>query len=204
MSILKRFHYFLFKDKRRKKFIDAVTQFQIAFEILIHSFLFLILIILVLYVNPMATMFSDYSLEAHQNALISLIEINSGKWLLFVLVALIVSYVSILFSHRICGPAYKLKMLISRYSERDLRMESYLRKNDYLSEVSEALSSLRDTMLEDAELFRRIIKEATSEIENINDDSLKNKLNSIIKEADGRLCEYKYQDQIQEKGEDSE
>jgi len=71
--------------------------------------------------------------------------------LLLVLVNVIIIFiVSIMYSHQIAGPAYKLEKCIQRIASGDLTFEIHLRKNDNLKELAAAINNMlgkfRDTL----------------------------------------------------------
>ncbi|MDD3377283.1 MAG: methyl-accepting chemotaxis protein, partial [Candidatus Riflebacteria bacterium] len=62
--------------------------------------------------------------------------------ILVVVNIIIVFVVSVMYSHQIAGPAYKLENSIKRITEGDLTFEVSLRRNDNLKELASALNSL--------------------------------------------------------------
>ena len=191
MRLVSKLINFLFKNPRKKKLIDFFTQLQIALEILLHVVLFAVLVILIMYISPLATMFSDYSLETHQDMLATLIKMNMGKWPLFILIAMIVSLVSVLFSHRICGPAYRIKSIIEKYALRDYRPSTNLRKHDYLHDLVDSLITLKGTIGNDVKTMREKVFELKKHIESIADENQKKKLFELSEELESVLSSYK-------------
>lgn len=57
---------------------------------------------------------------------------------------IIVFIVSVMYSHQIAGPAYKLEKSIKRITNGDLNFEVYLRHNDNLKELATALNGFLD------------------------------------------------------------
>jgi len=65
------------------------------------------------------------------------------RLLLLVLVNVIIIFiVSIMYSHQIAGPAYKLEKSIHRIANGDLTFEIHLRRNDNLKEVANAINGM--------------------------------------------------------------
>ena len=90
------------------------------------------------------------------------------RLLLLVLVNVIIIFiVSIMYSHQIAGPAYKLEKSIHRITHGDLTFEIHLRRNDNLKELAIAINGMLAK-------FRETIASAKT----LSDD-LANKLQSI-------------------------
>ncbi len=127
-------------ERRRKKFINSWAQLSIAVEVVLHSLLLLSLISLLLFAPPFVTMMSHYSVADHQAVARDLWEMNISKWPLFLVLAVFVGFISVLFSHHIVGPGYKFEHILHELNERNLAQTVILRKWDYLVEVQGELN----------------------------------------------------------------
>ncbi len=146
MGIAGQIKRYLFHDYRRKKIVDFVGQLQIAVEIILHVLVFYALLITILFVPPFATWLSDHALSTHQNIFAELLEINADKWPFLILALLILSLFSVLFSHRIAGPIYKLGNVLRKYSDRDLKQRATLREHDLLHKLVDPTNAFRQTV----------------------------------------------------------
>jgi methyl-accepting chemotaxis protein len=178
------------KNRRKKKIIDFIGQLQMAIEVLMHVILFGVLTILVIYMDPLATMFSEHSLETHQNLLAALMEINFGKWPFLIIICLVVSLSSVLFSHRILGPSYKIKMMLNKYASRDLVVPTYLRKHDYLMDLVEPMNDLRGTITEDISAIKEEISKLEKNLSEMPEGEAKHSALSALEGIRSRANSY--------------
>jgi len=183
-------------NRRRKKIIDIRTQTLIAVEIMLHALLLPVLIIILVALDPFSTLFSDLSAQTHFVTAMDLLEINSGKWPLLILLLIFIGFMSVIFSHHIAGPSLKFKKVFSEISKKDFSQKVVLRKFDYLKEMGEEFNTMMDILKKDM----ISIKESNDEISKMAeecstmDQSLKNKTDKIAdqsKNIDKTLGSYK-------------
>lgn len=158
--------------RRKKKFIDSKAQLLIAFEIILHSLLFLVLLSFVLFVPPFASWFSNQSISEHQAIAYSLWQMNFSKWPLFIGLAMFVGLISILFSHHlVVGPSYRIRTVIGSLIERDLTKLLKLRRNDYLKEIEQPFNEMVHRLRTDISLTIDKIKKIEAQLEELESKS---------------------------------
>lgn len=194
MKILTQVGDYLFRNRRKKKIIDFNTQLLIAFEMVFHVFAFCALIGIILYVEPLATLFSSYSANTHQNIVMELFEINIGKWPLFVGALVILSVLSVLFSHRICGPAFKIEKMLNAYGDRDLRHSTFLRHHDYLTSLVPPANKVRDTMTHDVAELKKLALELEELSQKVESEEEQQKMKTSLEQFRSILSRYSVSD----------
>ncbi|MFZ2956584.1 MAG: methyl-accepting chemotaxis protein [Candidatus Ozemobacteraceae bacterium] len=141
-------------SQRKNYFIAKGMQSKFAGTILLLVFLITIITACNIYVlgsfflNTKVTMSEGQSVESMLKLFI--MDLWPRLLLLILVNVIIVFIVSIMYSHQIAGPAYKLEKSIQRIAAGDLTFEIHLRKNDNLKELATAinamLSRFRDTI----------------------------------------------------------
>jgi hypothetical protein len=154
-------------DKRTKKFIDRWTQFLIGGQIVLHSVLLLGLLALFLFADPFVTMFSTYSAEDHMAVAKELILLNSAKWPLFLLLLFFTGAVTVVFSHQIVGPVYKLSRIFAELTQRKLNTEARFRSTDYFQNLAGQLNQVIDRWRGDVNLVVECQKKAQSLVDEL-------------------------------------
>ena len=180
----------IFRTRRRKKIVDFFAQLQIAVEILMHVVIFVMLTLITLYMDPIATWFSKYSIETHKDAISTLLEINLQKWPLFILILVLVVFFSVLFSHKVVGAAYKLNLMLTKYAERDLREKTVLRKHDYLFNLVPVLNRFKSTVNQDLLEIKKELKKMSEIASALQEGHPKDELKKVIQSTTQKLERY--------------
>ncbi|MBF0498634.1 MAG: methyl-accepting chemotaxis protein [Candidatus Riflebacteria bacterium] len=141
-------------SQRKNYFIAKGMQSKFAGTILLLVFLIAVITACNIYVlgsfflNTKATMSEGQSVESMLQLFFS--DLWPRLLLLILVNVIIVFIVSIMYSHQIAGPAYKLEKSIQRIAAGDLTFEIHLRKNDNLKELAIAINGMlakfRDTI----------------------------------------------------------
>ncbi len=147
-------------ERRTHKFINSWAQISIALEVVLHAILLVALIALILFAPPFVEMFSQYSAADHQAIAKELVQLNAGKWPLFVFLAIFIGVVSILFSHHIVGPAHQLNRVIGYLRDRKLDARLRFRKWDYLIDVQDGMNEVISAWSSDIQSIQESQKEA--------------------------------------------
>ena len=93
------------------------------------------------------------------------------RLLLLVLVNVIIVFlVSIIYSHQIAGPAYKLEKSIKRIADGDLTFEVTLRRNDSLKELATAINLMLGKFRETLAQARTLSEDIAAKLESVKDD----------------------------------
>lgn len=103
------------------------------------------------------------------------------RLLLLVLVNVIIVFiVSIMYSHQIAGPAYKLEKSIQRIANGDLTFEIHLRRNDNLKEVAGAINTMLSRFRETIAVARTLSDDIAGKLNLLGNDD---KFASLSKNA---------------------
>lgn len=140
--------------QRKNYFIAKGMQSKFAGTILLLVFLITVITACNIYVLGSFFLSTQATLTEGQTAEGMMRHFVMTLWprlLLLVLVNVIIIFiVSIMYSHQIAGPAYKLEKCIQRIASGDLTFEIHLRKNDNLKELAAAINNMlgkfRDTL----------------------------------------------------------
>jgi len=139
---------------RKNYFIAKGMQSKFAGTILLLVFLITVITACNIYVlghfflSTQATLTEGQTVESMMRHFVT--ELWPRLLLLVLVNVIIVFIVSIMYSHQIAGPAYKLEKSIHRISNGDLTFEIHLRRNDNLKELAIAINGMlgrfRDTL----------------------------------------------------------
>lgn len=155
--------------QRTNYFISKEMQSKFAGTILLLALLVTVITACNIYV--LGSYFYDSTISPSDGKTLSMVMSTflSTYWprlIILVLVNIIIVFVvSVMYSHQIAGPAYKLEKSIERITGGDLTFEVSLRRNDNLKELASALNGL-------LEKFRSALRNAKSLTNDIS-DSLK-------------------------------
>ena len=133
-------------SQRKNYFISKDMQTKFAGTILLLALLVTIITACNIYV--LGSYFYFSSITQNEGRTLSMVmesfirEFWPRLVILVVVNIIIVFVVSVMYSHQIAGPAYKLENSIKRITEGDLTFEVSLRRNDNLKELASALNSL--------------------------------------------------------------
>ncbi len=104
--------------------------------------------------------------------------------ILVVVNIIIVFVVSVMYSHQIAGPAYKLENSIKRITEGDLTFEVSLRRNDNLKELASALilcSKNSESLWQGQKLLQKISQKSSKFLKATTD---LNSLRQVLKNSE--------------------
>ncbi|MBF0547136.1 MAG: methyl-accepting chemotaxis protein [Candidatus Riflebacteria bacterium] len=133
-------------SQRKNYFIAKGMQSKFAGTILLLVFLITVITACNIYVlasfflNTKATINEGQTAETMMKLFI--VDLWPRLLLLILVNVIIIFIVSIMYSHQIAGPAYKLEKSINRIAGGDLTFEIHLRKNDNLKELATAVNTM--------------------------------------------------------------
>ncbi|MBF0407975.1 MAG: methyl-accepting chemotaxis protein [Candidatus Riflebacteria bacterium] len=133
-------------SQRKNYFIAKGMQSKFAGTVLLLVFLITVITACNIYVlasffmNTKATISEGQTAETMMKLFI--VDLWPRLLLLILVNVIIIFIVSIMYSHQIAGPAYKLEKSINRIAGGDLTFEIHLRKNDNLKEVAVAINKM--------------------------------------------------------------
>ncbi len=182
-------------ERRKRKWISSWPQFVIALEVILHALISCGLICVFLFVDPFITMFSEYSAQDHIAIAKELFYLNAGKWPLFLGLLVFVGAISVIFSHQIVGPIYKLRHVLFDLAKGKLDLNIRFRKWDFLSELETPLNQVITQWKSDLSSIRQHEEQALELLHQMargtpSKEQLKELENSLI-EIQTTLSRYK-------------
>lgn len=182
-------------SQRKNYFIAKGMQSKFAGTILLLTFLIGVITICNLYV--LATFYmTNNATGVEQQTVVGLFSATfSEMWprlLLLVLVNVIIVFiVSIMYSHQIAGPAYKLEKSLNRIADGDLTLEIHLRKNDNLKEVASAINRMLFRFRETMAKAKTLSVDISRKMAAVGDDDRFRVLNQSATELNQLIAQFK-------------
>lgn len=127
---------------RRVKFVDQKQQTRFAFEILVMMVLFPLLFYVLVTMKPFSTILLGKNAEVLSILFANQIEMIKSVWWVVLFVLIYVMLLSILMSHKIFGPIYRLKQAVQAKLNGDKEIYCKLRKGDYFMDFADLLGKL--------------------------------------------------------------
>jgi methyl-accepting chemotaxis protein len=114
------------------------------------------------------------------------------RLLLLVLVNVIIVFiVSIMYSHQIAGPAYKLEKSIQRISNGDLTFEIHLRRNDNLKELAIAINGMLGRFRETLASAKTLSDDISGKLQTLGNDERFASLTKNAAELQQKISQFK-------------
>ena len=104
---------------------------------------------------------------------------------------IIVFVVSVMYSHQIAGPAYKLENSIKRITDGDLTFEVSLRRNDNLKELAAALNILLEKIRNTLANAKNLTSDISTKLSALEDDERFSQLSASSKELNSLISQFK-------------
>ncbi len=104
---------------------------------------------------------------------------------------IIVFVVSVMYSHQIAGPAYKLENSIKRITDGDLTFEVSLRRNDNLKELAAALNILIEKFRNTLANAKNLTSDISTKLGALEDDERFSQLSASSKELNSLISQFK-------------
>ncbi|MDA2928356.1 hypothetical protein MYX84_00155 [Acidobacteria bacterium AH-259-O06] len=124
-------------NRRRYQFIDRKQQIRFAVELGLHALLFPMLFLILTLASPLATVLVGEDAEHAQPLLQLFVGFCLEHWWVVLLALGFVSYVSVLFSHRIFGPMRRFENALLQKKNNPLEpVRCSLRQGDYFHKFS--------------------------------------------------------------------
>lgn len=129
-------------NRRKTRLVDRHFQLGLAWSMLIVFLLFFFAGILLVFAPSMIALLTGESLEALEPAAAEFLVLHRRVWpaVLFVLVGMF-AY-TLLVSHRIAGPVYRINSVLRKMLDGDFPETITFRKKDYFQETAELLDRL--------------------------------------------------------------
>ncbi len=153
--------------RRTRVVVSRGAQLRLAADMLLHVAVFAALIGVIVYVDPLTTLFSSIPASEHRAAVEKLIELNASSWPLFLIAFIVMVFFSFIWSNRVVGPVFRLKRTLESFSEGDFSGDVSFRKGDYHSELLPACRSLAGRVRGDVLKLRDAVDRLEGVFENI-------------------------------------
>ena len=181
--------------QRTNYFISKSMQGKFAGTILLLALLVTVITACNIYV--LGSYFYDSTISASDGKTLSTVmqSFLTTYWprlIILVLVNIIIVFVvSVMYSHQIAGPAYKLENSIKRITNGDLTFEVSLRRSDNLKELASALNGLLDKFRTTLKNAQSLSNDISNRLEGLEGDNRFAKLSEDAKELKALISEYK-------------
>ena len=163
--------------RRKKKFIDPKFQISFAMWLLVHSLIFFLLILFVMFITPMADWFNpglDY-----RAVMTDFFALLAAKWPLLILITALTLLMGNFFSHRIVGPEFRFKQVLKSLTEKELNVFLKLRKWDYHKGLEKSFKEFVAAHKESISTLKSGIDEASGALEKQDSQKLKESLTKL-------------------------
>ncbi len=181
--------------QRKNYFIAKGMQSKFAGTILLLTFLIGVITVCNLYVLATFYLKNDATIDQEQTVLGLFSQTFTKMWprlLLLVLVNVIIVFiVSIMYSHQIAGPAYKLEKSLNRIADGDLTLEIHLRRNDNLKEVASAINRMLGRFRETLAKSKTLSIDISKKLGSLGDDERFRVLNQSANELNLLISQFK-------------
>lgn len=129
-------------DRRKSRLVDRRFQFGLAWRMLLVFLLFFFGGVVLVFAPSMIALFTGERLEALEPAAAEFLVLHKRVWpaVLFVLVGL--AGYTLLLSHRIAGPVYRINAVLRRMLDGEFPRKVTFRRGDYFGETAELLEQL--------------------------------------------------------------
>lgn len=180
---------------RKNYFISKGMQSKFAGTILLLVFLIAVITACNIYVlasffmSNQATISQEQTVETMMRSF--LVDFWPRILLLIMVNVIIIFIVSIMYSHQIAGPAYKLEKSLQRIAAGDLTFEIHLRRNDNLKEVASAINHMLAGFRETLASAKMLSEDIAAKIKTLDKDE---RLTPLAKSAEAlkeRISKFK-------------
>lgn len=182
-------------SQRKNYFISKGMQSKFAGTILLLVFLIAVITACNIYVLGSFFLSTQATLNEGQTASSMMRHFVTELWprlLLLVLVNVIIVFiVSIIYSHQIAGPAFKLEKSIKRIASGDLTFEVTLRRNDSLKELAAAINSMLAKFRTTLASARSLSEDIAKKLEVVGDDEKFRELAKNAMELKNQIDQFK-------------
>lgn len=127
---------------RRIKFVDQKQQSRFAFEILVIMMLFPVLFFVLVTIPPFSTILLGKNAEVLSTLFANQVQMILQVWWVVLFVLIYIILLSILMSHKIFGPIFRLRQAVQAKLNGEKDVYCKLRKGDYFSEFADLLGRL--------------------------------------------------------------
>lgn len=167
--------------KRRNFFIDREFQLKYILLVIFMLLLYTMVFIGTLFIPQLLQLFFDSHLEDQVKAAEILLLYHKHVWPAVFIVIPLFGFFSIFFTHKIAGPAYRLKVRLQELTAWNLDSRVTLRKGDDLQELADCVNLLSDELRD----FTAALKGNYDTLSNHIDEIQEQILSGTISEESG-------------------
>lgn len=128
--------------KRRKYLIDRRLQAKYALLTILLLLVYTFLFAAILFIPQILGLVASNTIDEQAKAARMLLNLHQSVWPSLGLVAVILSTTSIFVTHKIAGPVYRFRKVLSEVSAGNLEISIKLRKRDDLKDLAEDLNNV--------------------------------------------------------------
>jgi methyl-accepting chemotaxis protein len=180
---------------RKNYFIAKGMQSKFAGTILLLVFLITVITACNIYVlgsfflSTQATLSEGQTVESMMRTFVT--ELWPRLLLLVLVNVIIIFIVSVMYSHQIAGPAYKLEKSIQRIASGDLTFEIHLRRNDNLKELAMAINSMLSRFRETIASAKTLSDDLSAKLQAFGNDEKFSSLSKNSAELRQKIAQFK-------------
>jgi methyl-accepting chemotaxis protein len=194
--------------KRRRIIVDKKLQFGLSATIVVALTCYLLLFCLISVYSPFATLIGGAATEAELIRASSEIDafVRNLLWPIVLTFACLGMH-CVLLTHRIAGPAYRLKRTFLAVRERDLSLDIHLREHDYMGDVAEGYNAMMGGLRRDIGAIRAEVGDLSIAIRDLTGHTAgpaANRTADLLARAErlaDRLGEFRLGDEADDAGE---
>jgi methyl-accepting chemotaxis protein len=168
--------------RRRNFFIDRQFQLKYILLVIFMLFLYTMAFIGILFIPQMLPLLFNSPIDEQAKAADILLLYHKHVWPAVFIVIPLFGFFSIFFTHKIAGPAYRLKKRLQQMTAWDLEPRITLRKGDDLQELADCINLLSDELSAFADALRTNYEVLSNHIDEIQQKVLA----GTISEESGR------------------
>lgn len=125
------------KFKRRQYFIDRPLQTKYIVLTILLLIMYTVLFVAILFIPYIIPLSAGYPIAEQTEAARTILALHKSIWPAIGVVILIMSTLSIFITHKIAGPVYRFKKVLSEISDGNLDVSIKLRARDDLKDLAE-------------------------------------------------------------------
>ena len=163
--------------KRRNFFIDREFQLKYILLVIFMLLLYTIVFIGTLFIPQLLPLFFDSPLDEQVKAAEILLLYHKHVWPAVFIVIPLFGFFSIFFTHKIAGPAYRLKKRLQEMTAWNLESRVILRKGDDLQELADCINLLSEELHDFAAALKGNYETLSSHIDGIQEQILSGTIN---------------------------
>jgi len=158
--------------KRRNFFIDREFQLKYILLVIFMLLLYTIVFVGILFIPQLLPLIFDSPLDEQVKAAEILLLYHKNVWPAVFIVIPLFGFFSIFFTHKIAGPAYRLKKRLRELTAWNLDSRVILRKGDDLQELADCVNLLSDELRDFAAALKGNYETLSNNIEEIQEQIL--------------------------------